>query len=226
MVLHADEPGMDILGYSMVSGSRPSGETPENTRPLFELILVGDVDLVAVAVALGDFGWSHRCPQSACLASADADRRPAAWCRPDRPSGARLQLVALAATRSSADNRLLRLAELGSTWRPRCRPCCARLRAPPSACRSRCRNTAPCVRARTSPPRSCLPRRARQTARHQDAVHPSSQGDRSSASRTPRDSIHSSFTFTRLAMPPWYQRLDQRSCRRPAGRCTCRRRRW
>ncbi len=44
-------------GYSTVSGSTPSGDMPENTRPaVLQPVLVVDVDLVAVAVALGNVG--------------------------------------------------------------------------------------------------------------------------------------------------------------------------
>jgi molecular chaperone IbpA len=54
VILHADEPRM--VRVSTISGSSPSGDMPEKTAPLFQRLAVGDVDLVAVAVALGNLG--------------------------------------------------------------------------------------------------------------------------------------------------------------------------
>ena len=77
-------------------------------------------------------------------------------------------------------------------------------RSPPSACRSRCRNTAPAARARSAPPRSCPRCRARRSRRAPGCrARPSSWRTASvSASNTSR-SIQSRLTRTLLAMPPW-----------------------
>ena len=72
-------------GISTISGRRPSGERPEKRSPqLLELVAVGDVDLVAVAVALGDRRGARRCPPPGCRRRGWRRRRRGAWCRPCR----------------------------------------------------------------------------------------------------------------------------------------------
>ena len=147
--------------YSMVSGSTPSGDMPAEAHAvLLEPVLVGGVDLVAVAVAFGDF---RRAVDLRDAAAALERRRIGAephGAAEIAVGGALLQLVALEPFGHQADHRLRGRAELGRVGLVDAGRDCAPPRSPPSACRSRCRNTAPRARARTAPRGFCPRRRA------------------------------------------------------------------
>ena len=88
MELDADEPGMvgvfDDLGQEAVG--RHAGEA-QALR--LEPVAIADVDLVAVAVALGDLRVAVDLGDLGCRARASPGRRRAAWCRRDRRPAAR-----------------------------------------------------------------------------------------------------------------------------------------
>ena len=127
------------------------------------------------------------------------------------PACALLELVAAQPFGHEADDRLRRRAEFGRVAPRRGRPAIARrLDAPPSACRSRCRNRAPCARARTAPPGSCPRRRAApKPPGTRMPCTPSSCGAGSALSKISL-SIQSSLTLTRVGHAAMGQRLDQR----------------
>ena len=157
---------------SKISGSTPSGDRPEKMQArLLERVAIGDVDLVAVAVALGDRRRRRR------------SRRP--WLPAQHrligaePHGAaeiaavarRLLLVAAHPLGHQADDGLRASGRTRSRTRPRCRPGSAPPRSSPSACRSRCRNRElPCSRAKLAGADHALRAALAEAAGHQDAV--------------------------------------------------------
>ena len=156
-------------GSSTISTRRPSSNVPLIDEPgVGELLPVGVVDLVAVAVALGDDRLAAvDLADAACLRRARPPARRAASSRrgPRRPSGR-----AAGRSRGTASRGPSR-----SSWRRRGRRRGARTPRRRRACRGRCRGTGSRPRARrgrrgSSPPsRASRSRRARGRRRRRRA---------------------------------------------------------
>ncbi len=112
VILHPDEPGM--VGNSTVSGSNPSGETPAKLHALgFQLVAVAHVDLVAVAVPLGDFGVAIDLGDAAAVRKLGLVRAEPHRAAEIAASRAHFELVAAHPLGHQANDRLVAGAEFG-----------------------------------------------------------------------------------------------------------------
>ncbi len=157
-----------------------------------------------------------------CPASAPRHKRPAASCRRDRR---------VRSARSTSLPFIHSVISATTGWRgcpnsvarpPEVRRDCAPPQSPPSACRNRCRKTAPCVRGRISPPRSCLRYRARQNRPEQNAVAVFQMRRRVGFFKNLRfDPVH--FDANIICQSAMRRALRSATCMNPSPACICRR---
>ena len=203
MVLDADEPGM-IGVFDRLRQHAVRRHAREYQAAVFQPILVVDIDLVAMAMALGNLGRAVDIGDLGALLEARLRRRRAAWCRRDRRPPRAFPARCPSPIRSSGRRPAPRSCRIRSRRPFRCRRDCAPPRCT-AICMPKQMPKYGTLRSRANSAAWILPSEPR-SPKPPGTRMPwtfSRYGDGSSFSKT-SDSIHSSLTLTRLAMPPWY----------------------